>query len=377
MEFFRIGVRHIMKAVVATVVLVPIVTLVLALADNGEAAASLVERLNSIIFPAFMLVLVYLARRHGNDALLAKDRRRVNQLMRGMVFSYATLIIVDIALSELEISIRLSNKIDIILPLFMGGIVLYALSLVQRDYQQEKERREKIERDLELAREIQDSLAPPADVEYSGRLAVRCFHEKHEAVAGDWLGMQTYGEERLIVVLADATGKGLQAALVIHALQSLWAEHRDSLVDYPQQWLERVNLTLRTLGEKRSHTLTIGLVLIEKSKVTYWSAGHLPLFLVVEDAKGGRKVTALPARGGVLGINPTLTLHPLTFDLADKSSVDIILASDGVLDKGSRTSSRELLALRQRIEERTLDLRKDCQAEDDKTLVHVKVSNAA
>ncbi len=76
----------------------------------------------------------------------------------------------------------------------------------------------------------------------------------------------------------------MQAALICHAVQSLWA---DSLADShfdPERFLRRVNSTLFTLGKNQPHTLTLGILRMTKDDLTYWSAGHVPV-LVYSDSK--------------------------------------------------------------------------------------------
>src|SRR5690606_25320994 len=143
----------------------------------------------------------------------------------------------------------MKDYMNMVIPLFVGGILLYTVSLIEKSYQEEKARRQKYESDLDLAREIQDSLSPPPDTTVMGNIKVSCYQIKHHQVAGDWTACRRIGDDRTIIVVADATGKGMQAALVIHAVQSLWAEQLDYLEFKPQQWIERVNRALFKLGE--------------------------------------------------------------------------------------------------------------------------------
>lgn len=229
----------------------------------------------------------------------------------------------------------------------------------------------RFQRELELAREIQDSMAPPAHQATPDGVQVYCMQMKHEKVAGDWMTVRTCKDGSLVMMIADATGKGLQAALVVHAIQSLWATTLDSDGFDPKEWLERVNLALFRLGEKQTHSATIGVAVLNKGRITYWSAGHLPLFLLLGSA---RDVTfkTLNGRGNVLGLGSQLQLQQQYIDLAPNYPVRIIMASDGVLDRGTLTQHRELESLYSRVKTEGMTCLNDFDTHDDKTLIVVE-----
>src|SRR4051812_26324493 len=68
------------------------------------------------------------------------------------------------------------------------------------------------ERELELARTVQDSLVAVRESRL-GALAFRCVMQRHDAVGGDWFATRTEASGRTIVAVADAAGKGLHAAM--------------------------------------------------------------------------------------------------------------------------------------------------------------------
>ena len=330
---------------------------------------SWIHRANPLVFSLLIFIIVIFARK--NIQKLSPQRRRAAYVFLGIAICYAVLSVIDFAFDVIGIAIVISNKIDIVMPLFVGGAVLNAISLIQTELNEERKAREKIDNDLALARKIQDSLAPPRELQKIGNLEIRSFHEKHNAVAGDWLAVKHGDDGRCVLIVADATGKGIQAALVVHALQSLWAEHQNDLARYPHEWLERVNRTLAVLGEGAPHSMTIGLCVVDQRSLQYWSAGHLPLF-IVERIKQQDKVTPLAARGQILGVVPRIEMQAKTYTFPEEGEVEIILATDGVLDRGSMTRARDILALREKIIGESLNLRTDCRAEDDKTLVYLK-----
>ncbi len=368
MEFLGVGKRYVMGLTLGNILVTIILFPVLLYAPFNFSLQNAMDKINLSVFPIIILGISYLS--YPNLKVLSRPRRLVGLTFITVACVFAILSILDFILYYFGVSVMISNKIDIAMPVFIGGVVLYALSLIQQEFLSEKAMRQKFERDLEVAREIQDSLAPPLEIQHMGPYEIRCIHEKHDAVAGDWLSLRQYHKGQLLALIADATGKGVQAALVIHALQSLWAEHLDEIFEKPEQWIKGVNNTLTILGERKAHSMTMGLCLISPGLLTYYSAGHLPLYLFNPDGET-TKVTALAARGGILGVNKNLQLSPKTLELPD-GRFELLMASDGVLPKGSKTAPRDLLALRDRLLGGTLDVNQHCDAEDDKTLIHIQ-----
>jgi sigma-B regulation protein RsbU (phosphoserine phosphatase) len=290
--------------------------------------------------------------------------------MMAIVGVFALLLTIDVVAGFLSVPILLSRKMSVILPIFVSGVLFYTLALIERQYREEKAAREKMESDLTLARDIQDSLSPPAEHTVSERLRVACYQIKHEKVGGDWTALRGSPSGELAVVVADATGKGVQAALVIHAVQSLWADALGEATFDPKLWLERVNRALHRLGETKPHSLTMGVTIVGADEVTYWSAGHVPMFAVVESA-GKRHLTSLTAKGSVLGIGNDIEVQPAVLSLAGVDRLDLLLGSDGVFANGSRTKRRELDDFYERVLKEGAASLKSCPAEDDKTLVRI------
>lgn len=230
--------------------------------------------------------------------------------------------------------------------------------------------RARVERDLELAREIQDSLAPPALLSRDNVIAY-CFQKKHSQVGGDWAAMRLGDQGEFYAVVADAAGKGVQAALVIHAVQSLWAETLGRRNFDPKEWIDRVNHALCQLGEKQPHMVTMGVVRIHQGVCTYWSAGHLPLFIVMRNPGEEDLVRVIMGRGNPLGLREDMEIEPAATNLAGKSNVSLLLGSDGVFEKGTLYRSKDIIGIRDGLRLRGNAVLEECPAEDDKTLVWI------
>jgi hypothetical protein len=233
-------------------------------------------------------------------------------------------------------------------------------------------KREALEKDMALAQQIQDSFSPPQAFIYSD-VKIDFFQQKYDLLGGDWYAMKKSPTGELTILVADATGKSISAALVIHAVQALWALSIDDPNFDPLKWIQGVNKSLYALGQKSTHSLTLALAHLKDTTLTYYSAGHVPLVIVREE-QGKRSLKFLQARGDILGINPEIRLQPAFVDLKKEHVKTILFATDGIIDKGSRTDRDyldHLLTALDLVGARALD---DCPAADDKLLVRLELA---
>lgn len=158
--------------------------------------------------------------------------------------------------------------------------------------------RQRLEKDLQLARTIQRSLLPEAPPEVEGfEIAVR--YEAWEQVGGDYYDFIRLSNETLMVVIADVEGKGAAAAMVMSNVQATLhtlARHVYSLEGIV------FNLNQRVIESTRSGrylTMFLGLIDVPRRGLHYVNAGHVTPLLVREDG-----VTPLSEGSPVVGLLP-------------------------------------------------------------------------
>jgi hypothetical protein len=229
----------------------------------------------------------------------------------------------------------------------------------------------KLEKELELAREVQESFVNKKTVKHGEHYSSVFFEKKHGILGGDWMAFRTLDSGDTISVLVDATGKGVAAALVIHAIQSLWADSLNKEFFHPREWILDVNRTLFQLGRRSAHTVTMGVVIISGDILTYYSAGHVPLYLIRE-VDGLNVVTTLASRGSILGISENILLYPKSIDLISNSVRSILSGTDGVFVQGTRTSPRQVLKLVRDLESKGEGALSMDGVKDDKLLLWMR-----
>lgn len=227
------------------------------------------------------------------------------------------------------------------------------------------------QKELEQAREIQDSFLPPPEVIRVQSFTARYFQSKHGVLGGDWMAIRTLPSGEMAGLVVDVTGKGTPAALVVHAVQSLWIKALSDEPFDPLRWIEGVNRTLVALGETSYQSTTLGLVVLGKRGLTYYSAGHVPLVLITGQGDG-RHVRSVGGRGGILGLSPRVDIRPAVVELGHDREYSILLATDGVLPKGTRTNRKELIRLLEEIDKRGADALQSIHSNDDKLLLWIR-----
>jgi sigma-B regulation protein RsbU (phosphoserine phosphatase) len=134
----------------------------------------------------------------------------------------------------------------------------------------------RIERDLDLARKIQQSLLPKCNPDVNG-LDVCGQMVPAMQVGGDYYDLIKISPTKLFVVVGDVSGKGLSASLYMTKLQTMM---QVACIDNrsPRDILIEINRNLYISMEKDWFvTITLALFDLEKNVVRVCRAGHAPL----------------------------------------------------------------------------------------------------
>ena len=186
--------------------------------------------------------------------------------------------------------------------------------------------KERLEREMELARQVQQSLLPRSFPRIAG-YQFAAHSEPARQVGGDFYDAFMVDGERFGVAVGDVSDKGLPAALYMALTRSLLlAEARRN--PSPAAVLRSVNRLLHELGEPDLFvTVFYGVVEIATRRLTYARAGHdRPLLL-----RAGA-VHELAGQGAFLGL-----LEPDELRLSEEScdllpNDRLVLYSDGLVD---------------------------------------------
>jgi serine phosphatase RsbU (regulator of sigma subunit) len=185
--------------------------------------------------------------------------------------------------------------------------------------------RQRIEREMALAWDIQRRLLPEAEpvlphTELLGRTV------PSRTVSGDYYDFFERGDKSLDVVVADVSGKGMGASILAASVQAAfqaWAgEHFP-----PDRLCSRLNeMVYRRTSPEKFITFFLALYDPESGSVVFTNAGHNPGILV----RAGGKTELLGAHGPPLGLFPGKTYGSGTFTL-ERGDL-LALYTDGVTE---------------------------------------------
>jgi predicted ester cyclase len=195
----------------------------------------------------------------------------------------------------------------------------------QQRLEQERIERERIEQELRVARTIQQASLPKEVPQLEGWQIYPLYRPARE-VGGDFYDFFELKDGRLGIVVGDATGKGVPAALVMASARSMLRAVAQAS-DSPGEALRRVNDPLATDIPPNMFVTCFYAILDPKSgSLTYANAGHdLPYLHRLSGA-----AEELRARGMPLGLMPGMGYEQKQTIL--NSGEAALLYSDGLVE---------------------------------------------
>lgn len=145
--------------------------------------------------------------------------------------------------------------------------------------QQELVEKERMEKELAIARTIQETLVPKEPPQIEG-FEIASYYVPAREVGGDYFDFIEVAPGKLGIVVADVSGKGVPAALVMSIFRTLLRSQAPGQ-NSPAEVLSRVNRLLYP-DIKRGMFVTAfyGIIDSNKKNLVFASAGHNPLLLL-------------------------------------------------------------------------------------------------
>jgi serine phosphatase RsbU (regulator of sigma subunit)/predicted ester cyclase len=196
--------------------------------------------------------------------------------------------------------------------------------LAQQGLEQERIERERIEQELKVARSIQQASLPEKVPDLEG-WQISPYYQPAREVGGDFYDFHLFSEGRLGLVVGDATGKGVPAALVMSSTRSmLRALARAS--NSPGEVLEQVNdLLVSDIPPNMFVTCFYAILDPKSATLSYANAGHDLPYL-----RHGDEAEELRARGMPLGLMSGMSYEEGEASLRQED--DVLFYSDGLVE---------------------------------------------
>jgi len=168
--------------------------------------------------------------------------------------------------------------------------------LVLQRFLADTQERQRLEEELRMAQNIQAGLLPKT-LPHNGRLQMAAACEPARAIGGDFYDYLPLDTHRFALVIADACGKGMPAAMVISPLQAIIkseASHGSAIA----QIMPNLNQYVKRFASTKSFaTLVYGVFDDRTGSFEFANAGHHPPMLVRQNGRVEFLKTTGPALG--------------------------------------------------------------------------------
>jgi sigma-B regulation protein RsbU (phosphoserine phosphatase) len=186
----------------------------------------------------------------------------------------------------------------------------------------------RIKSELEIARDVQQKLFPQkgrqlAGIDYAGRCVAA------REVSGDYYDFLDAGENAIGFLVADVSGKGMPAALLMANLQACFRSQTQAALSRPAEMLRAVNkLFCESTLPERFATLFFGHYDDRTRRLCYANCGHVPPLLV----RPNGAVESLASTATIFGAFSEWSCEERTVELAGGDV--LVVLSDGVTEAG-------------------------------------------
>lgn len=210
---------------------------------------------------------------------------------------------IELALTEDQKTIIRDAKIVLSVPVFLKGELIGALNFGEKPsgkaysdedidllktlasqsaiafenarLQTEEVKKQRIEKELLVARDIQNSLLPKENLS-DNRIEVSWLNRPAKYIGGDFYDLIKMEDDKYLVVVADVSGKGIPAAMYMSKVQAM-IQLAASVFKTPREILVEVNRQLFDTLDKNSFVTVIAALFdFKEMKVKVARAGHNP-----------------------------------------------------------------------------------------------------
>ena len=226
----------------------------------------------------------------------------------------------DVNQEKLELSAAIKH-----LPFIQTLTNIIIVSIENKKLYKENIQRAQMKKELELAQSMQEMLFPK-NLPNTDALQVAATYLPHQQVGGDYYDFLELNNHEYIFCIADVSGKGIAAALLMSNIQATL----HSLITYTHDLKDIViQLNKRVIQNAKSEkfvSLFIAKLNTKSQRFSYINAGHNVPILFYEN-----KFIELNKGCPLLGINETLSqIDSGTFDYT--SEFTVVCYTDGLTD---------------------------------------------
>lgn len=188
---------------------------------------------------------------------------------------------------------------------------------------------EKLRRDLALAAEVQRRLLP-AHPPRCGSATLAAFTLAARTVGGDYYDFFELPGDRIALAVADISGKGVAAALLMSVVQASLRVISTEGADHPSELVARMNrFVYGSTGNNKYATFFYAQLEDGARRLRYINAGHNPPYLTRRTVEGVETIE-LSTGGTVLGLFPDVAYEDAAVELRPGDL--LVVYTDGVTE---------------------------------------------
>ena len=210
---------------------------------------------------------------------------------------------------------------------FIAAQVVLAQNIIQIYSNLSEQQR--INQELEFARSLQSSLLPKSFPVW-GQFVVQAFTRASKEVSGDFYDFVQIDDDRLLVVIGDACGKGIPACMIMSMTRSFIRSNVERFVSLKDLLRELNENLFRDTGDERYITLACCLLDKKESTMEYARAGHTELLVYVRN-----HIRTINPEGSALGLLPSELSDFDTLCIGFSPDMSILLFTDGITEATS------------------------------------------
>jgi signal transduction histidine kinase/serine phosphatase RsbU (regulator of sigma subunit) len=182
-----------------------------------------------------------------------------------------------------------------------------------------------IERELKLAKQIQDTILP-SGISGVDRLDIAVAFIPAETVAGDFFDYYARNNHEIGIIISDVTGHGISAALIASMVKTTFYFQKE-IIDNPAAIMSNLNHILR--GSLKQGYLTAAHIFIDTDTMTLRMAraGHPPV-LLLKPSTG--TITELRPSGRIIGCFDDIAAE--TLEIKIETGDLVIIYTDGLIE---------------------------------------------
>ena len=187
---------------------------------------------------------------------------------------------------------------------------------------------QRLSQELEFTRLLQSSLLPKEFPEWNP-FVVNAFTRSAKEVNGDFYDFVEIDDNRLLVVIGDASGKGVPACMVMAMTRSFIRANVERFTNLANLFEELNTNLYRDTNEERFVSLSCCLLDKKEEIIEFARAGHTELLLY----SNKDQIRQFSPDGVALGLLPNeFTGNFDTFSFSFKEGYSIMLYSDGITE---------------------------------------------